>query len=233
MAASTGKSNYHLQVSKHFESYVDLFSESHISFEESGGYVPLSYCKSEEAIWEMLSGADPDGEVDSAEYLAYLGLSVSVMDLGKCKKCNFAFVDECSEYLPKHCTKCGTKRPYAKSVDLIEVKDSDYKVIRKGLWEASIWSAKIQSHFTKKQISRYWVINISHIIEFDVSGKTLAQVEKLAKSDDIWFKDFDNTQAAGALPCGICSKCNRDFLPLEKFCAKCGSKNNWKPKFLG
>jgi hypothetical protein len=171
--------------------------------------------------------------VDSAEYLAFLGISVSVTDLGKCKKCNFAFVDECSEYLPKQCTQCGTKRPFGKSVDLIKVKDSDYKVIRKGSWEASNWSAKLQSHFSKKKISRYWVINMEHSVEFDVSGITLAQVEKLAKNEDIWFEDFEYTSAAGALPCGICTKCERDFLPLEKFCAKCGSKNDWKPKFLG
>lgn len=222
--AVSSKSNYRVYVSKQYQSYIDLYCESHISFTENGGYIPLSQCKSEEVIWEMLSNSDPEIELENAQYLAFYGLSISVTDYGKCKKCGLLFEDECSKYLPKHCTGCGTKRLFSKTTKISEASDADYELIRKGNWEASSWSEKVQKHFKKKQISRYWTIDFNLAVEFDFFGKTLAQVEKYARSEEIWLEDYDNLSGAGALPIGICSKCDRDFMPREKFCPACGSK---------
>lgn len=209
-----------------------MYRESRNTLLESGGNFSLKELKNEESIWEILSNWDPDAELDQAEYLGYFGLSISVLDYGICSKCGLKFEDECSEYLPQHCTGCGAKRKFSKSINLVEASESDFTLIRKGEWEATTWPMQVQGHFKKKQISRYWKVNFDVCVEFDLFNKTLVQVEKYAKSEEIWLEDFDNMSGLGALPLGICAKCERDFMPREKFCPKCGAKNNWKPSFL-
>lgn len=223
-AKGTRKSNYHVRVSKNFESYVDIYREISNSLSESADNFSLKDIKNEETIWQILCNWDPDAELDQAEFLGYLGLSVSVVDYGSCSKCELKFEDECSEYLPKHCIGCGAKRSFSKISNLVEAKESDFTLIRKGLWEATTTPIEIQNHLKKKRISRYWRVNFDICVEFDLYNKTLAQVEKYAKSHEIWLADYDNMSGLGAAPLGICAKCERDFMPREKFCPKCGSK---------